>query len=192
MRPSRTFGKISPQRVVKALYGLFVANGILFNHESERRGETFVTRKITRAVGRIKLGLQSSLYLGNLEARRDWGHAEDYVTAMWMMLQHSEPDDFVIATGESHSVREFLQVAFECAGLDWREYVHIDARYFRPAEVDSLQGDTSKAQGVLGWRPRISFRQLVERMVEHDIGLAQREKLLRDAGCEVLQRGMAQ
>ncbi len=172
-------------------YGLFVTNGILFNHESERRGETFVTRKITRAVGRIKLGLQRRSYLGNLEARRDWGHASDYVAAMWLMLQHSEPDDFVIATGESHSVREFLEQAFNCAGLDWREWVQIDPRYFRPAEVNSLEGDSAKARRVLGWRPQVSFAQLVERMVEHDIRLAQREKLLRDAGCEVFQRGTA-
>jgi len=171
-------------------YGAFVANGILFNHESERRGETFVTRKITRAVGRIKLGLQRKLYLGNLEARRDWGYAPDYVEAMWLMLQQDEPDDYVIATGESHSVREFVEVAFAAVGLDWRDYVEIDPRYFRPAEVDFLLGDPRKAREKLGWRPRVTFRELVIRMVEHDLELARREKTLLDAGHHIALQGV--
>ncbi|MCS7080832.1 MAG: GDP-mannose 4,6-dehydratase [Chloracidobacterium sp.] len=162
-------------------YGLFACNGILFNHESERRGETFVTRKITRAVGRIKHGLQSKLYLGNLDARRDWGFAGDYVEAMWLMLQQDAPDDYVIATGEAHSVREFLEAAFTYVGLDWRDYVEIDPRYFRPAEVDHLLGDASKARERLGWRPRVSFSALVARMVDHDLELARREALVRAA-----------
>ncbi len=162
-------------------YGLFACNGILFNHESERRGETFVTRKITRAVGRIKYGLQQKLYLGNLDARRDWGFAGDYVEAMWLMLQQDQPDDYVIATGEAHSVREFLEAAFTYAGLDWRDHVAIDPRYFRPAEVDHLLGDASKAQGRLGWRPRVSFAALVARMVDHDLELARREAIVRTA-----------
>ena len=145
-------------------YGLFIANGILFNHESPRRGETFVTRKITRALGRIKLGLQEKLYLGNLDARRDWGHAADYVRAMWLMLQHSEPDDFVVATGGNYSVREFLELASSHAGVDWKTCVEKDARYFRPTEVDSLQGDASKARRVLGWEPEINFEELVRSM----------------------------
>ena len=150
-------------------YGLYAVNGILFNHESPRRGETFVTRKITRAVARIKLGLQKKLYLGNLEARRDWGYAPDYVEAMWLMLQQDTPDDFVIATGESHSVREFLEAAFGYAGLDWREYVEIDPRYFRPTEVDFLLGDGSKARDRLGWRPKVGFQELVRIMVDADL-----------------------
>src|SRR5580693_8378827 len=137
-------------------YNLFVTNGILFNHESQRRGETFVTRKITRALARIKLGLQDKLFLGNLNARRDWGYAADYVEAMWMMLQQPEPDDFVIATGESHSVREFLDEAAACVGLDWRHFVEKDARYFRPTEVDALRGDAAKAREKLGWRPQVT------------------------------------
>jgi len=135
-------------------YGLFAVNGILFNHESPRRGETFVTRKITRAVARIKFGLQKKLYLGNLEARRDWGYAPDYVEAMWLMLQQDTPEDLVIATGEAHSVREFLEEAFSHADLDWREYVEIDPKYFRPTEVDYLLGDAGKARRILGWEPR--------------------------------------
>jgi GDPmannose 4,6-dehydratase len=150
-------------------YGLFAANGILFNHESPRRGETFVTRKVTRAIARIKAGLQDKLYLGNLDARRDWGYAPDYVEAMWSMLQADEPEDFVIATGETHSVREFVEAAFEHAGLDWEPYVEIDPRYFRPAEVDELQGDASKAAERLGWRPKVSFDELVRTMVDADI-----------------------
>jgi len=160
-------------------YGLFACNGILFNHESERRGETFVTRKITRAVGRIKYGLQKKLYLGNLDAKRDWGFAGDYVEAMWLMLQQEAPDDYVIATGEAHSVREFLEAAFARVGLDWRDYVEIDPRYFRPTEVDHLLGDASKARQRLGWRPRVSFSELVARMVDHDLELARREALVR-------------
>lgn len=172
-------------------YGLHASNGILFNHESERRGETFVTRKITRAATRIKLGLQDKLYLGNLEARRDWGHAEDYVQAMWLMLQQDEPGDYVIATGESHSVREFVEAVFGRLGLDWQEYVEIDPRYFRPAEVDFLQGDSSKARRVLGWQPKVTFDQLVDRMIAHDLELAKQERTLRDAGHVVTARGAA-
>ena len=150
-------------------YGLFAVNGILFNHESPRRGETFVTRKITRAVARIKFGLQKKLYLGNLEARRDWGYAPDYVEAMWLMLQQDTPEDLVIATGEAHSVREFLEEAFSHADLDWREYVEIDPKYFRPTEVDYLLGDAGKARRILGWEPRVSFRELVRLMVDADL-----------------------
>ncbi len=156
-------------------YGLFAANGILFNHESERRGETFVSRKITRAATRIKLGLQKKLYLGNLEARRDWGYAKDYVEAMWLMLQAEEPDDFVISTGETHSVREFLDEAFGHLNLDWKEYVEIDPLYYRPAEVDMLLGDAAKAKRVLGWEPKVKFEALVRLMVDHDLGLATQE-----------------
>ena len=156
-------------------YGLFVSNGILFNHESPRRGETFVTRKITRAVGRIKAGQQRKLYLGNLDARRDWGYAGDYVEAMWKMLQQGTPDDFVVATGESHSVREFCQAAFSHAGLDWQDHVEIDQRYFRPTDVDHLMGDCKKAQASLGWNPRTSFTELVQIMVDADIQLARGE-----------------
>ncbi|MGE5538444.1 MAG: GDP-mannose 4,6-dehydratase [Gemmatimonas sp.] len=163
-------------------YGMFIANGILFNHESPLRGETFVTRKITRAAGRIKLGLQDKLYLGNLDARRDWGFAGDYVEAMWMMLQHESPGDYVVATGESYSVRDFLEEAFRQLDLDWRPHVEIDARYFRPTEVDALQGDASRARLVLGWRPRTSFKELVRMMVESDLELARQEKTLADAG----------
>jgi GDPmannose 4,6-dehydratase len=157
-------------------YGLFACNGILFNHESERRGETFVTRKITRAVGRIKLGLQRELFLGNLDAKRDWGHAADYVDAMWRMLQQDRPDDYVIGTGETHSVREFLDLAFGRVNLDWREFVHIDERYFRPAEVDLLLADASKAARELDWKPKVTFPELVARMVDADLELAAREK----------------
>ncbi len=150
-------------------YGMHASCGILFNHESPRRGETFVTRKITRAVARIKLGVQSRLHLGNLDARRDWGFAGDYVEAMWMMLQQDGPDDYVIGTGESHSVREFVELAFSYVGLDWQEYVSIDPFYFRPAEVDDLRADASKAREKLGWQPRMSFQQLVETMVDADL-----------------------
>jgi GDPmannose 4,6-dehydratase len=150
-------------------YGLFACNGILFNHESQRRGETFVTRKITRAAAAIKLGLLNKLYLGNLDARRDWGHAKDFVEAMWLMLQQDEPDDYVIATGETHSVREFLDEAFGRLDLDWKQFVEIDPRYFRPAEVDLLIGDASKARRKLGWEPKITFKELVRTMVDADL-----------------------
>ena len=150
-------------------YGLFACNGILFNHESPRRGETFVTRKITRAAAAIRLGLREKLYLGNLEARRDWGFAGDYVEAMWRMLQQDRPDDYVIATGKSHSVRELLAAAFGHVGLDWQRHVEIDPRYYRPAEVDELCGDMSKARARLGWEPKVGFHALVQMMVEHDL-----------------------
>jgi GDPmannose 4,6-dehydratase len=150
-------------------YGTFAANGVLFNHESPRRGETFVSRKVTRAVARIRAGIQDKLYLGNLEARRDWGYAPEYCEAMWMMLQQDAPEDFVIATGESHSVREFVERAFARAGLDWHAYVEIDPRYYRPAEVDDLRGDASKAKRVLGWSPKTTFAMLVDLMVDADI-----------------------
>lgn len=150
-------------------YNLHASNGILFNHESPRRGETFVTRKITRAVARIKAGLQKKLYMGNLDAQRDWGYAPEYVEAMWLMLQQDQPDDYVIATGETHTVREFLQVAFGRAGLDWEKYVELDPRYLRPTEVDLLIGDPSKAKKQLNWAPKVGFRQLVEIMVDADI-----------------------
>jgi GDPmannose 4,6-dehydratase len=150
-------------------YGIFACNGILFNHESPRRGETFVTRKITRAAARIKLGVDRVLYLGNLEARRDWGYAGDYVEAMWLMLQQETPDDYVIATGETHSVREFLELAFGCLDLDWRDYVQSDPRYYRPTEVDLLLGDPSKARERLGWVPKTDFAELVRMMVNADL-----------------------
>jgi GDPmannose 4,6-dehydratase len=150
-------------------YGLFAVNGILFNHESPRRGETFVTRKITRALARIRAGLQDKLYLGNLEAKRDWGYAPDYAEAMWLTLQASEPDDYVVATGETHSVREFLEAAFGHAGLEWEQYVEIDPRYFRPSEVDVLLGDASKARTKLGWEPKVGFDDLVRLMVDADV-----------------------
>jgi GDPmannose 4,6-dehydratase len=150
-------------------YGMHASNGILFNHESPRRGETFVTRKITRAVAHIKRGIQNKLYLGNLDARRDWGYAPDYVRGMWMMLQQETPDDYVVGTGEAHTVREFVELAFSCADLDWRESVEIDERYFRPAEVDFLLADPSKARRVLGWEPTVTFRELVRIMVDADL-----------------------
>ncbi|MDR1480999.1 MAG: GDP-mannose 4,6-dehydratase [Synergistaceae bacterium] len=180
-------------------YGIFASNGILFNHESELRGETFVTRKITRAAARIARGLQDKLWLGNLAAKRDWGHAEDYVDAMWRILRHDKPDDFVIATGETHSVREFAELAFGHAGIDieWRGcgadekgvdaatgrvLIEIDSRYFRPTEVDLLQGNPEKAERLLGWKRRVSFRDLVKRMVEHDLCIVDREQFTNDAG----------
>jgi len=163
-------------------YNIFACNGILFNHESPRRGETFVTRKITRAATRIKLGLQKKLYLGNLEAKRDWGFAGDYVEAMWMILQHDTPDDFVIATGETYSVREFVERVFDKLGLDYHRHVEIDERYFRPTEVDVLLGDSSKAQKILGWKPKTGFDQLIDMMIETDLKLAEKEKILNDAG----------
>ena len=156
-------------------YGLHASCGILFNHESPRRGENFVTRKITRSLTRIKLGLQPKLFLGNLDARRDWGHAADYVEAMWLMLQQDVPDDYVIATGETHSVREFLDEVGSVLDLDWTPYVGVDPRYYRPAEVDILQGDASKARRVLGWSPKTTFRDLVRVMTEADLELAERE-----------------
>jgi GDPmannose 4,6-dehydratase len=163
-------------------YGMFACNGILFNHESPRRGETFVTRKITRAATRIKLGLQDKLYLGNLDSKRDWGFAGDYVEAMWLMLQQDEPDDYVVATGETYAVRDFLDEAFSLLDLDWKKVVEQDPRYFRPAEVDLLLGDASKARKKLGWSPKVRFKQLVKMMVEADMQLARQEKILRDAG----------
>ncbi|MBL9006807.1 MAG: GDP-mannose 4,6-dehydratase [Myxococcales bacterium] len=150
-------------------HGLFACSGILFNHESPRRGETFVTRKVTRAAARIKCGQQDTLYMGNLDARRDWGFAGDYVDAMWRMLQAAEPRDYVIATGESHSVRELLDEAFGYLGLDWRQHVEIDPRYFRPTEVDELRGDARLAQAELGWTPTVRFRELVRRMIDADL-----------------------
>ncbi|MCS6814749.1 MAG: GDP-mannose 4,6-dehydratase [Cyanobacteria bacterium] len=150
-------------------YGMFACNGILFNHESPRRGETFVTRKITRAVARIIAGQQKKLYMGNLDAKRDWGYAKDYVQAMWLMLQQPEPDDYVVATGETHSVQEFLDIAFGCVNLNWRDYVEFDKRYLRPAEVDLLIGNPKKAQEKLGWKPSVTFTELVHLMVEADL-----------------------
>jgi GDPmannose 4,6-dehydratase len=150
-------------------YNMFACNGILFNHESPRRGETFVTRKITRAIAHIKLGLQDKLYLGNLDAKRDWGYAPEFVEAMWLILQQDQPDDYVIATGETHSVREFCEEAFAHAGLDWSKYIEIDKRYYRPAEVDLLIGDASKAKRVLGWEPKTRFKDLVKLMVDADL-----------------------
>jgi len=157
-------------------YGLHASNGILFNHESPRRGETFVTRKITRAVAHIKAGLQDKLYLGNLDAKRDWGYAKEYVEAMWLMLQQVEADDYVIATNETHSVKEFLQVAFDHVGLDWSKYVEIDPRYYRPAEVDLLIGDSSKARKKLGWEPKTKFEELTRLMVDADVELLRRHR----------------
>jgi GDPmannose 4,6-dehydratase len=161
-------------------YGMYACNGILFNHESPRRGETFVTRKITRAATRIKEGLQKDLYLGNIDAKRDWGFAGDYVEAMWLMLQQESAEDYVIATGETHSVREFLAEVFGHLGLDWEKYVKIDPRYFRPAEVDLLLGDAAKAKKKLGWQPRITFKDLAKMMTLADWDLARRERILKE------------
>jgi GDPmannose 4,6-dehydratase len=161
-------------------YGLFACNGVLFNHESERRGETFVTRKITRAATRIKMGLQQKLFLGNLDARRDWGYAGDYVRAMYLMMQAEEPEDYVIATGETHSIREFLDETFGLLDLDWPSHVEIDPRYYRPAEVDLLLGDASKARRKLGWEPTVTFKELVRRMVDHDLEIAKRERMIAE------------
>ena len=161
-------------------YDMFCCNGILFNHESPRRGETFVTRKITRAATRIREGLQNKLYLGNLDAKRDWGFAADYIEAMWLMLQQDSPDDFVIATGEMHSVREFLELAFDRVKLDWKQYVESDPRYCRPAEVDVLCGDASKARRILRWEPRVGFEALVTLMIDADAELAKKERLVAD------------
>ncbi len=162
-------------------YNLFACNGILFNHESPRRGETFVTRKITRAATRIKLGLQKKLYLGNLDAKRDWGFAGDFVEAMWMMLQAESPDDYVVATGETRSIKEFLDEAFSLLNLDWKEYVEVDPRYFRPAEVDLLLGNSSKIIDKLGWKPKTSFKSLVKMMIDSDLDLATNEKILKES-----------
>ena len=181
------FRPVSPYAVAKLFafwttvnyresYGIFACNGVLFNHESERRGETFVTRKITRAIARIKKGVQDKLYLGNLDAKRDWGYAKDYVEAMWMMLQQKKAEDFVIATGETHTVREFMNEAFHYAKLDAKKYVSIDKRYFRPLEVNILQGDYSKAKKKLGWKPKTSFKELVRLMVDADIALLEKER----------------
>ncbi len=163
-------------------YNMFACNGILFNHESPRRGETFVTRKITMALARIKHGVQDKLYLGNLDAKRDWGFAGDYVEAMWLMLQQDKPDDYVIATGETHSVKEFLQEAFGYVGLDYQKYVAIDPKYFRPTEVDLLLGDSSKAQKVLKWKPKTGFKQLVEMMVDADMKIVEKQLYGEKAG----------
>jgi GDPmannose 4,6-dehydratase len=168
-------------------YRMHVSNWILFNHESPRRGATFVTRKITMAAARIKHGLQDCLYLGNLEARRDWGFAGDYVEAMWLMLQQEQPDDYVIATGETHSVREFCEEAFGMVGLDWQKYVRHDPRYERPSEVELLLGDASKARRVLNWKPRVAFRELVRMMIEADVKLARQELVVQ--GCEARDPG---
>jgi GDPmannose 4,6-dehydratase len=170
---------------------MFVVNGILFNHESPRRGETFVTRKITRAATRIKEGLQDKLYLGNLDAKRDWGFAGDYVEAMWRMLQQDEPDDYIVATGQSYSVSQFLDAAFGQLGLDWRKYVEFDPRYLRPTEVDHLQGDASKARTVLGWEPQVDFSELVRMMVDADHELARQERSLQTAGHNSRFHGVA-
>ncbi len=157
-------------------YGMFACSGVLFNHESERRGENFVTRKITRAVGRIKAGLQDELRLGNTNALRDWGYAPEYVEAMWLMLQQEKPDDYVIGTGTQHSVQEFIDEAFKAAGLDPNQYVKIDQKFMRPSEVDTLIADSRKAKEILGWQPKYDFKKLVQKMLEHDIALAKKEK----------------
>ena len=170
-------------------YDLFACNGILFNHESPRRGETFVTRKITRAATRIKLGLQDKLYLGNLDAKRDWGFAGDYVEAMWLMLQQDRPDDYVVATGTALTIRDFLAMVFARLDLDWQEWVEIDPRYFRPAEVDHLEGDAAKALKVLHWQARTDIATLAGMMVDGDMELARREAVLRDAGHAETPRG---
>ena len=170
-------------------YGMFIASGILFNHESPRRGETFVSRKVTRAAARIKLGLQEKVYMGNLDAKRDWGFAGDYVEAMWRMLQADRGADYVVATGEAHSVRELLEVAFAHLDLDWKKHVEVDPRYFRPSEVDHLCGDATKARRELGWAPKVGFAGLVGMMVDHDLELARQEKTLRQAGHVPAARG---
>jgi len=161
-------------------YDLFACNGVLFNHESERRGETFVTRKITRAATRIKMGLQEKVYLGNLDAKRDWGYAKDFVEAMWLMMQVDKADDYVIATGETHSVKEFVEETFSYLDLDWQQHVEIDPWYFRPSEVDLLLGDASKARRELGWEPKVTFKELVQLMVDHDLELARGEKRMAE------------
>ena len=182
----RRFIRASPYGVAKVYahwaavnyresYDLFACGGILFNHESPRRGETFVTRKITRAVARIKAGLQDKLYLGNLDSKRDWGYAKEYVEAMWLMLQQERPEDYVIATGETHSVQEFLEESFSHVNLDWHDYVELDPKYLRPAEVDLLIGDASKAKRELGWEPKVKFKELVRLMVEADLAMVGRD-----------------
>jgi GDPmannose 4,6-dehydratase len=161
-------------------YGMFACNGILFNHESPRRGETFVTRKVTRAATRIKAGLENKLYLGNLDARRDWGYAKEYVEAMWLMLQQTDPDDYVIATGETHSVRDLLEAAFSYLSLDWRNHLEVDERYYRPAEVDLLIGDASKAKSKLKWEAKTKFNDLVRLMIDADTEAAKKEMHMND------------
>ena len=160
---------------------MFASNGILFNHESPRRGENFVTRKITQAVARIKYGLQHELWLGNIEAKRDWGFAGDYVEGMWRILQHDKPDDFVLATGEMHTVREFLQEAFSYVGLNWEQYTRHDSRYDRPSEVDQLMGCPEKAERELGWTPKVTFKELVRMMMDADLAIARKEMAVRNA-----------
>jgi len=160
-------------------YGIFACNGVLFNHESPRRGETFVTRKVTRAVAHIKAGLQDKLYLGNLDAKRDWGYAKEYVEAMWRMLQQDEPDDYVVATGETHSVQEFVEEAFSYVGLDWQDYVEIDPKYYRPSEVELLVGDASKAKRILAWEPKTTFKDLVSLMVDADMAALKTQGISR-------------
>ena len=172
-------------------YGIYACNGLLFNHESPRRGETFVTRKITRGLCNISQGLEDCLYLGNMDALRDWGFAGDYVEAMWAMLQQDKPDDYVIATGEAYSVAEMVEIAFAEVGLDWKKYVEFDPRYLRPTEVDFLQGDATKARTRLGWAPRMSFKELVKAMVAHDLDLARQERTLKQAGFNPPARGAA-
>ena len=169
-------------QIYRESYGLFCVNGILFNHESPLRGETFVTRKITRALGRISQGIQNKLTLGNLDAHRDWGFSGDYVEGMWLMMQHELPDDWVLATGQSHSVREFLTLAFNSVDMNWEEYVETSSMHERPNEVNHLLGDSQKAQKILGWKPKTSFEDLVKMMVESDIKIAQREKVLLEKG----------
>jgi GDPmannose 4,6-dehydratase len=169
-------------KIYRESYGLFCVNGILFNHESPHRGETFVTRKVTRAVGRIHNNIQNTLTLGNLDAFRDWGFAGDYVEGMWLMMQHHEPDDWVLATGETHSVKEFVSKAFQSVNLEWEEYVKTSDKFYRPNEVNHLLGDSSKAQEKLNWTPKVSFDNLVEMMVENDIKLAKQEKVLLSEG----------
>jgi len=171
---AKAYGYYMTQNYREA-YGLFACNGLLFNHESPRRGENFVTRKVTRSVGRILAGLEKKVSLGNLEAKRDWGYAGDYVEAMWLMLQQEKPDDYVVATGETHSIKELLEAAFGHVNLDWKEYVDYDPRQVRPSEVDLLLGDASKARKELGWQPKVTFKQLIAMMVDSDIELAKRE-----------------
>jgi GDPmannose 4,6-dehydratase len=186
-QPRSPYGaaKVFSYHVVKNYrdaYGMFACNGILFNHESPRRGETFVTRKVTRAATQIKLGLRDRLYLGNLDSKRDWGFAGDYIEAMWLMLQQDEPDDYVVATGKTHAVKEFVHKVFEKLGLDFEKYVTIDPKYFRPTEVDVLLGDATKAKQKLNWQPKVDFDHLIDMMIEADMELAKREKTLLDAG----------
>ena len=178
-------------RNYREAFGLWACTGILFNHEGPTRGETFVTRKITRAVAAIEKGRQDRLYLGNLDALRDWGHARDYVEGMWLMLQQDQPDDYVLATGEAHSVREFVEEAFGCVDLEWERYVEVDPGYFRPSEVHVLQGDTALAWERLGWKAEVDFPNLVRMMVDHDVTLARQEGIMRTAGHRVAVRGAA-